>query len=193
MSRMLRRALAALAALAAGCAGVPPANPPPDASALPALPSKTAPAAASAKAVDRFERRWQERVREQQQSGCAADAAVSLEVLTLLRPEDAALRAELDALRRQLAAGAAELMKRARQAQARGGLDAAEAQFLEVLALQPDHAGAAEALRALERERNRRNLYKPPRRAPSRPGDEFASAACSAAATACPAGCAPSP
>jgi hypothetical protein len=193
MSSVLRVSLAALAALVGGCAGVPPASPSADDGALPVAPASATPGAVPTKAVDRFEHRWQERVREQQRNGCPADAAVSLEVLALLRPDDTAVRAELDALRRQLAARAAELMQHARQAQARGSLDTAEQQYLAVLALQPDHAGAVEALRALERERNRRNLYKPPRRGPTGPGKEFASAACAVAATACPAGCAPSP
>lgn len=192
MSAALRYALSALAALGAGCANVPPAKPPADAGLHTASPSATTPGTAPIPAVS-FERRWQERALEQRRSGCPADAAVSLEVLVLLRPGDAAVRAELDTLRQQMASRTAELVKRGMQAQSRGSLDAAERHFLAALAVQPDHPVAADALRALERERNRRNLYKPPRRAPFRPGEEIAPGACVAAVTTCPAGCAPSP
>jgi hypothetical protein len=193
MSGALRCALTVLAALGAGCANVPPTNPPADAGLPTISASATAPGTAPIPVGNRFERRWQDRAREQQRSGCPADAAVSLEVLALLRPGDAAVRAELETLRQQMASRTAELVKRGMQAQARGLLDAAEQQFLAALAVQPDHAVAADALRAVERERNRRNLYKPPRRAPSKPGEEFAPGGCIAAVTTCPAGCALSP
>jgi len=55
------------------------------------------------------------------------------------------------------AAGVAERLPRARQAQRKGDLEGASRLYLEVLALDPWHADAAAALRAIESERVRRS------------------------------------
>ena len=48
-------------------------------------------------------------------------------------------------------------LQRGAQALKRGDLDAAAVQYLGALSLQPDHAQAADALRQIERERNKRS------------------------------------
>jgi len=148
MSGGALRAVAALlagAALAA-CAGVapPPAAPPP--------------VAVDPPPVRDFERRTREHAEDAEHRGRLAQAADDWEILTLLRPAEAGYRARLDALRARIETAAAEHLQRARAAWKRGELDAASAQYLAVLALQPADPLAADALRAIERERNRRWL-----------------------------------
>jgi len=107
--------------------------------------------------VGAFEARQRERAQQLTRQGRLADAAVAWEILTVLRPEVAEYRERLADMRRQIDSAVADRLQRATQAQRRGDADAAMQQYLAVLALQPDHAQAADALRAIERERNRRN------------------------------------
>jgi tetratricopeptide (TPR) repeat protein len=141
-----------LATLAGGCDTVPlaPAAPPAPATAA----SEPVPPAAPA-GVAAFERRVRERAQAQQREGRLAEAAVSWEILVALRPDQADYRERWTALRRQIDAAVPEHMQGAQQAWRRGELDAASTQFLAVLALKPDHVQAADALRAIERDRNR--------------------------------------
>lgn len=89
---------------------------------------------------------------------------LSWEILTVLRPESAEYRDRLAETRRLADATFADRLERGAQALRRHDLDAAAAHYLTALSLQPDHAGAADALRGIERERNRRmHLGKPSR------------------------------
>lgn len=104
-----------------------------------------------------FETRQRERAQLLARQGRLADAAMAWEVLTVLRPDSAEYRDRLTDTRRQIDAGVSDRLQRATQAQRRGDTDAAMQQYLSVLALQPDHPQAADALRAIERDRNKRN------------------------------------
>lgn len=104
-----------------------------------------------------FERKQRERALWLTRQGRLAEAAVAWEVLTVLRPDVADYRERLAETRRQADAAVAERLPRAVQAQKRGELDAASQQYLAILTLQPEQPQAAEGLRAIERERNRRN------------------------------------
>jgi len=110
--------------------------------------------------VREFERGLRERADAAARAGRLADAADAWEILTVLRPEEAGYRERLEATRRDQGAAADEHLQRARLAFKRGELDAAAAQYQAVLALRPGDQPAADALRAIERERNRRALQK---------------------------------
>lgn len=132
---------------------------------VPPEPVAAAPAVAPPAAVPRAEIRMNEFERRQQaQAGVAesqsrlADAAVAWELLTLLRPESATYRDALARVRARIASAVSEKMTAAAAAQRRGELDVAAQAYLEALSFAPDHAGAADALRAVERERNRRSF-----------------------------------
>jgi tetratricopeptide (TPR) repeat protein len=105
-----------------------------------------------------FERKQRERAQLLARQGRLGEAVLAWEVLTVLRPDATEYRDRLADLRRQLDAAVAERLQRGAQAQQRGELDAAAQQYLGVLALQPEQAQAADALRAIERERNKRNF-----------------------------------
>ena len=90
--------------------------------------------------------------------GRLADAAVVWEILGVLRPDVPEYREQWSRTQRLIEAAVAERLLRASQAQRRGELDVAAQGYLAVLALQPEHSQAAEALRAIERERNKRNV-----------------------------------
>ena len=145
--RTLRHVAAMLAALATAACVSPPEQRAPGASAPPAA---SLPTPASA-----YEQRLREQALAQTRQGRLADAAVSWEILAVLRPDAGEYRERMNETRRQIEAAVPERLRRAQQAQKRGELDAATTQYLAVLALQPDHEQAAEALRAIERDRNR--------------------------------------
>jgi tetratricopeptide (TPR) repeat protein len=105
-----------------------------------------------------FERKQRERAQMLARQGRLGEAVLAWEVVTVLRPDAVEYRERLAELRRQVDVAAAERMQRGAAAQQRGELDAATQQYLAVLALQPDQAQAAEALRSIERERNKRNF-----------------------------------
>jgi tetratricopeptide (TPR) repeat protein len=143
--------LMATCALMFACASPPPAEPEAEpfvAALAPVAPASPHPA---------FEQRQRERALSLARQGRLADAAVAWEVLTVLRPDVADYRERLDDVNRQIDAIVAERLPRASQAARRGELDAAMQLYLGVLAVEPDHARAADALRALERERIKRN------------------------------------
>lgn len=154
MTQLARRHTALLCALLlAGCSVAPPAPAPVD---PPVVPREDA--------LSPFEA--QQRVRalvlEDQQRWL--DAAWTWEVLLVLRPAHAPYRERAAALRQRIAAVVAEQWEQAQAARQRGATEQASTHYLRVLALQPDHAQAADALRAIERERNRRlYLGKPSR------------------------------
>jgi tetratricopeptide (TPR) repeat protein len=144
-------ALACLAGLAlCGCGMTPP----PAASAAPAAeeaPARMPPPAST------FERRLRDRALSQGRQGRLAEAAVSWEILTVLRPDAGEYRDRLADIRRLVDTSLPERLHRGAQAMKRGDLDAAAVQYLAVLSLQPEHAQAADALRQIERERNKRS------------------------------------
>jgi tetratricopeptide (TPR) repeat protein len=106
---------------------------------------------------------WQS-ARELERKGKLADAAWAWEVLTVLKPDNAEYRSSLASVRQQIDAAVADRLRRASQAQKKGNLDIASVQYLTVLSLQPGHAQAADALRAIERERNKRSYLGKPSR-----------------------------
>ncbi|WP_418319344.1 hypothetical protein [Piscinibacter sakaiensis] len=92
-----------------------------------------------------------------ERDGRLADAALVWEVLATIRPRHPDYPLRLAELKRRIASEAAERLQRGDQAAAAGQLDAAMSHYLSALAVQPDNAKAADALRSAERERNRRN------------------------------------
>ena len=148
------KALSVLAAcaLTVACVSAPPAEPatePMRATLAPVPPASPHPA---------FEQRQRERALNLTRDGRLADAAVAWEVLIVLRPDVGAYRERLDDVKRQIDSTVAEHLPRAAQAARRGEIDGAMQLYLGVLAVEPDHAKAADALRALERERVKRNF-----------------------------------
>ncbi len=146
--------LLAVAAALHGCGGLPSASSDQSAADESAAPLPTRKQAGAAA----FERRLRERALVQGRQGRLAEAAASWEILTVLRPDSADYRERLAETRRLIEAEVPERLQRAAQLRKRGELDASAGQYLYALSLQPDHAGAVEALREIERERNKR-LY----------------------------------
>ena len=105
-----------------------------------------------------FERKQRERAQLLARQGRLGEAVLAWEVMTVLRPDAVEYRDRLAELRKQVDGAVAERLQRGAAAQQRGELDAATQQYLAALALQPDQAQAAEALRSIERERNKRNF-----------------------------------
>ena len=158
MTRSAVRLALGAAIVLAGCAQTRPAAPPPA-------------SAAAAPLYSEFERAQLAQAEQQEQAGDLARAALSWEVLTLLRPEQRSYPIRLAQVQRLIEAGVADAWQQARQAERRGELERASQLYLSVLALQPRHVEAAQALRAIERERNRRGpLAKTVRPSTSMPG-----------------------
>lgn len=103
-----------------------------------------------------FERQQIQRAEQAQLQGRWAEAARAWEVLVLLRPEHAPYRDNLRRQRLAIEQMAAQLQARAADERRRGDLERATRGYLQLLSLQPEHAGAADALRQIERERNER-------------------------------------
>ena len=141
----------------AGCASAPPSGP----AAEHAAPASSG---QQEQAIGRFEGLQRVRALQLEDEGQWADAAWTWEVLVVLRPAHAPYRERAAALRQRIAAAVAEQLDRAEAALRRGAPDQAATHYLRALALQPDHAQAADALRALERERNRRMYLGKPSR-----------------------------
>lgn len=153
---MMRAAWAPLAcwgALLVGCAGGPAPGPAP----APEAPAARTPAA-------QFERQTRERAVLLTRQGKLGEAAQTWDVLLALRPDSREYREQRSELQRQIDAAAIDRAQRAARAQQRGELDAAMQLYLSVLAIKPEHAQAAEALRSLERERVRRQQLGRPSR-----------------------------
>ena len=134
-----------------GCASAPPAVPPQG--PVEELPQATdlSPSPPSA-----FEQSQRERALNLMRQRRLADAALAWEVLVVLRPGVREYRERLDETQRLIDAAVAERLPRAAQLARRGELDQASREYLAVLALQPLNEAAADALRAIERERNKR-------------------------------------
>lgn len=173
MSRVGWSLLVGAGVLLAGCAA-PPVGP---------LPAEPAPAVDKGSPVALFERQTRERALLATRQGRLGEAAQAWDVLLALRPDAREAREARAELQRRIDAAVADRSQRAQRAQQRGELDAATQLYLAVLALQPEHAQAAEALRALERERVRRQqLGRPSRLALTRRAQAEAEMAAPAAA-----------
>lgn len=155
MKRWRSRFGLVLAAVVCGCESTPPAPPP--AVAATATEANVPAADPVQTPVQAFERRQRERALGFAREKRLADAALAWEVLLILRPESSEYRERLAEAQRQIDLSSTDRLSRARQAAQRGDVDAASQQYLAVLALQPGNEQAAEALRMLERDRNKRN------------------------------------
>ncbi|UXH80663.1 tetratricopeptide repeat protein [Roseateles amylovorans] len=162
-----------VAMVLAGCSTLPPPNA--DGTARDTAPVAKGP-------VGAFEAAHLQRAQDMEKQGQLAEAALSWEVLTLLRPDNASYRDSQAALRKQIETAVADRLQRGQQAQKKGDLEGASNQYLTALALQPDNAPAAEALRAIEKERNRRTYLGTPSRITLRRGTTDGAAPKAAAA-----------
>lgn len=110
----------------------------------------------SSPAQTAFEQQHLQAATREENEGDLAQAAWHWEVLTVLRPDKAAYADHLTQTRARITLEVASRLRAARQAQQKGLTGEATQRYLAVMALQPDHEEAAEALRALERERVRK-------------------------------------
>lgn len=106
--------------------------------------------------LEAFERQQRDAADAAARQGRWADAIWAWDIVLAVKPHDTEI-----ARRRAQAEGAAraavpERLASARAARTRGDIDTAARIYLEALALAPDNAVAAEAMRELERERVRR-------------------------------------
>lgn len=148
-----KRAVAACTAIAlllSGCGSAPVV---PSASTADEAPAASSPPTS----LSAFETAQRQGAKEAERQGRLADAAWSWEVLSVLKPDNAEYRESLAAVRRQIDSAVADRLQLAAQARKRGEIEAASTQYLGVLSLQPDNAQAADALRAIERDRNKRS------------------------------------
>lgn len=164
--RPARRAAALVVAWLAGCASVPPPVEPGPVTPAPAPPATPAPSAPPPD-LAAFEMQQRQAAEAAARQGRWTDAQWAWDVVIALQPKDADAAARRAQAAAAGQAAAAERLQRARQAQQRGDLDAAARAYLDVLALAPEQAEAAEALRAIERERVRRSPSRPFARAPA--------------------------
>ena len=141
-----------------GCAspGAAPAAAAPTITAPPAAPATMLPAPATGLAS--FELTMQQRAQDAERQGQLADAAWAWEALSLARPARGDAAAELARLRGVMQSRVTAALAQAQQDRQRGELERAMRGYLTVLSLQSEHRGAAEALRAIERERNERQF-----------------------------------
>lgn len=157
-----------LAAALSGCAGGGATRTGSDgggasagASSAPAAPGPNLPTLGSPADLQRspnaaFERQQLARAETAARQGRLGEAALAFEALTLLRPDRPEYRSRLDETHRRIEASIAERLPKAAAAARRGEIDEATQAYLGILALDPSHAGAADALRSLEQERNKR-------------------------------------
>jgi hypothetical protein len=85
--------------------------------------------------------------------GDLAAAAREWQILALLAPDDARFRAQLDATRAAIDKGVREQLQTGNAALRAGDTDRATVALLRVLALDPDNADAAKALRDIDRQK----------------------------------------
>ncbi len=117
-------------------------------------PATAAPAADTG--AQAYEQRQRQAAQAARREGRLADARWHWDVVTALRPDDADARRERKEIDDAMQAQAAERYAKARTAHQKGDVDTAQRLYLETLQAMPTHAGAADELRALERERTRR-------------------------------------
>ena len=135
----------------AGCASAPSAPELPMDDDVPAAPQR------QAMGAEGFEQRGGERARQAGRPGQRAAAAPTGANKTERRPAHREYRERLNETQQLISQVVPDRMQRGAQALKRGELDAAAAHYLAALALAPDNMQAADALRGIERERNRRS------------------------------------
>ncbi len=108
--------------------------------------------------LDSFVRAQTQQAAQAEVKGHWAAAALAWETVSLVRPADAQARARLADVRGRIDRLSADRQSAAEAAQRRGDWDAATLAYLDVLALDPTRRSAADALRQIERERNRRSM-----------------------------------
>jgi len=141
---MMRAALPlAVLALLAACAEVPP------------TPTEPAPVRMSAhdEQVAKAVAKHRQLAQQYRQSGDLAAAEAQWQILTVLAPQDATYKAELTDTRATIARRAQENYVAGSAAMKSGDTERAADAMLRVLALDPDHADAAQALREIEKRR----------------------------------------
>ena len=137
----------------AGCAsrsGAPPAAPPSGETVSIAASDPSAPL------LETFEQRQRDAAAAAAQQGLWLEAAWAWEVLQALNPRDPEIAKRLADARQAATAAATERNARGKQALQRGDTDNAVRLYIEALSFVPAHVEAAEALRAIERDRVRR-------------------------------------
>lgn len=137
-----------------GCASTPAGSAAPTEAA--AAVDTTPPSSINSPGTD--EQRLTERARQAEARGRWAEAVLTWEALVLLQPDGHGPRAGLTAARQRRDTLVTERLAQAEALRRKGDGDAAAQQLLEALALDPTHGSAADTLRTLERERNRRTL-----------------------------------
>jgi tetratricopeptide (TPR) repeat protein len=112
--------------------------------------------ASSDQGIKKFDRSLEphaELAKKYQASGDLAAAAVQWQILTLIAPHEAAFSRELEATRAAIDEASDRAYQEGQTALRKGEVDPAARAMLRVLALKPDHAEAAQALRDIERHR----------------------------------------
>jgi len=155
--RLLSLVVIASSALLSACGSVAPA---------PTGQASAPPAVAETNGTRAFEKQQRERASVLEQQGALLEASQAWEVLALLNPSE--YEGRLAALQKRIEANVQENLARARQELKRGDPLAAEPSYLAVIALQPQNKEAIDALRGIERARNRQeHLLKPGRTLPA--------------------------
>lgn len=149
MTQPTRTAIVVACLVLQACASAPPPAPEPADEVAPIVLLPADPTA--------YETAQRGRASDLETQGKLAEAALIWETLATIRPTSDNYRQRLAELNRKISAASAERIQRGDQAAGRGQTDAAISFYLTALALQPDNAKAADALRHAERERNRRN------------------------------------
>jgi hypothetical protein len=139
-----RAIVCALAASLGACADVSQA------------PSDDAAPGTRAERLDAFERQQRAAAESAARQARWGDAIRAWDTVLALSPGDADASRQRAQAQEAIDAALPERLVRARAAHARGDINAAARAYLDVLALAPEHAGAADALRELEHERVRR-------------------------------------
>jgi tetratricopeptide (TPR) repeat protein len=129
---------------------------PPAVAASPVIQASAPPADLQQRTLTEFEARQRALADTAGAQGRWAEAIAALEILHALKPADEALVQQLTRAQGAAEAAARERLQIGRQANQRGDSEAAARAYLEALMLSPAMTEAADALRAIERERVRR-------------------------------------
>jgi hypothetical protein len=140
-----------LGAVLVGCGNVAPrSSPAPEPVAAPVTPVAVV---VNNPVLSAFEAQQQAAAEQAARQGRWADVIWALDVLQALRPADNTLAPRRAQAEQAAAAAATDSLRQAKFALQRGDADAAVGLYMDVLSLQPGQPEAAEALRAIERER----------------------------------------
>lgn len=153
----------ALLMVLAACS-TPPGAPPPVAEPAPRPEPRSAEQPAPRRtptAIDQFEQNHRTAADLAARKGRWSEAIWAWDVVLAIKPDDADALAGRRKAEAAAQAAAAERLPRAAQARSRGDFEQATRLYLEVLALRPGHTEAADALRAMEIDRSRRQAVGP--------------------------------